>query len=171
MSRLIKNELIKIFKKKSIYITLLIVLSFIILTNCIYKFFYHSGSYDEYSDNYIEYAKEEIKKLDPNKPSDTKMYIDIKSTLDMYELAQKYEANSWQRSLLSVQLAKFINEKNTYLYGENKEPQKVKEMEQTITEILGKLEEGDWKYFANKDLEQAKTELASLEEQKTKTRR
>ncbi len=169
MSRLIKNELTKIFKKKSIYITLFVVLAFVILTNCIYKFFYHSGSYDEYSDNYIQYAKEEIKKLDPNKPSDTKMYIDIKSTLDRYELAQKYEANSWQRSLLAVQLSSHISEKNTYLYGENKDPEKVKEIEQTITKILGKLEEGDWKYFANEDLEQAKTKLASLEEQKTKT--
>ena len=75
MSRLIKNELTKIFKKKSIYITLFVVLAFVILTNSIYKFFYHSGSYDEYSDNYIQYAKEEIKKLDPNKPSDTKMYF------------------------------------------------------------------------------------------------
>ena len=60
MSRLIKNELTKIFKKRSLYITLFVILAFVILTNCIYKFFYHSGSYHEYSDNYIKYAKEEL---------------------------------------------------------------------------------------------------------------
>lgn len=91
MSKLIKNEITKIFKKKSIYITLLVVLAFIILTNCIYKFFYNTGNYIEYGENYIQYAKEEIAKLDPKKPSDAKMYIELKTTLDIYEMTQKYE--------------------------------------------------------------------------------
>ena len=94
MSKLIKNELTKIFKKKSIYITLLVILAFVILTNCIYKFFFHTGSYDEYGDNYIKYVKEEIAKLDPNKPSDIKMYIELKSNLDVYDMMQKYEKDS-----------------------------------------------------------------------------
>lgn len=171
MNRLIKNELTKIFKKKSIYITLFVVLAFVILTNCIYKFFYQAGSYEEYSESYIEYAKEELAKLDPNKASDTKMYIDIKSTLDIYEMAQKYEKNSWQRDLVSLQLSSHVNEKNTYLYGENKNPQKVQEIETTINQILKKLDEGDWKYFAKEELEEAKTQLTNLEEQKASTRR
>ena len=84
MSRLIKNELIKIFKKKSIYITLLVILAFVILTNCIYKFFFQSGVYHEYNENYIQYIKEDLAKLDPNKPSDTKMYIDLKAKRDTF---------------------------------------------------------------------------------------
>lgn len=171
MNRLIKNELTKIFKKKSIYITLFVILAFVILTNCIYKFFYHEGSYDEYSESYVKYAKEELAKLDPNKASDTKMYIDIKSTLDIYEIAQKYEKNSWQRNLVSIQLSSHINEKNTYLYGENKNEQKVKEIEENINKILKKLDEGDWKYFAKEELEEAKKQLINLEEQKASTRR
>ena len=99
MSRLIKNELTKIFKKKSIYITLFVILAFVILTNCIYKFFYDSGSYHEYNESYIQYTKEELAKLDPNKPSDTKMYIDLKSELDVYEMKQKYEVGAWQRDV------------------------------------------------------------------------
>ena len=64
MIKLIKNELIKIFKKKSIYITLLVILAFVVLTNCIYKFFYNGiYSYEVYSDEYIQYIKEEISKL------------------------------------------------------------------------------------------------------------
>lgn len=169
MNRLIKNEITKIFKKKSIYITLFVILAFVILTNCIYKFFYHSGSYNEYSDNYIQYAKEELAKLDPNKPSDIKMYIEIKSTLDIYEMRKKYEENTWQRDILSTQISGYVNEKNTYLYGENKDSEKVKEIEEIIDKILKKLDEGDWKYFAEGDLEQANRALSTLEEQKANT--
>ena len=169
MSKLIRNELTKIFKKKNIYITLFVILAFVILTNCIYKFFYHTESYDEYSDSYVEYAREELTKLDPNRPSDTKMYIDMKTSLDIYEMRQKYEVGSWQRNILVSQVSDYVNEKNNYLYGENKDDQKVKEMEENINEILKKLEEGDWKYFAKEELEQAKRTVADFEEQKVKT--
>lgn len=169
MNRLIKNELIKIFKKKSLYITLLVILAFVILTNCIYKFFYHTGSYDEYNDSYIQYAKEEIARLDPNKTSDTKMYIELKSTLEVYELRQKYEQGSWQRNILPNQVASYINEKNTYLYGENKDSKKVAKLEDEINQILEKFDKGDWRYFATQELDEAKKTLETLEEQKVKT--
>ncbi len=166
---MIKNEFIKIFKKKSIYITLLVVLAFVILTNCIYKFFYHSGSYQEYNDNYIQYLKEDLAKLDPNKPSDTKMYIDLKSELDIYEMKQKYETGTWQREVLSSQVSSYVSEKNTYLYGESKDTEKVAEIEKTINKILEKLEQDDWRYFAQEELNQAKTALTTLENQKANT--
>ncbi len=166
---MIKNEFIKIFKKKSIYITLLVVLAFVILTNCIYKFFYHSGSYQEYNDNYIQYLKEDLAKLDPNKPSDTKMYIDLKSELDIYEMKQKYETGTWQREVLSSQVSSYVSEKNTYLYGESKDTEKVAEIEKNINKILEKLEQDDWRYFAQEELNQAKTALTTLENQKANT--
>lgn len=169
MSKLIKNELTKIFKKRSIYITLFVILAFVILTNCIYKFFYQSGSYDMYSDNYIQYVKEELGKLDPNKPSDAKMYIEFKSSLEIYEMRQKYETGTWQRDILSNQVASYVNEKNTYLYGENKDIEKANKIELEINQLLEKLAQDDWKYFAQEELEQAKTALANLEDQKVKT--
>ncbi len=166
---MIKNELIKIFKKKSIYITLLVILAFVILTNCIYKFFYHSGSYHEYNDNYIQYLQEDLAKLDVNKPSDTKMYIDLKSELDIYEMKQKYETGTWQRDILSSQVSSYVSEKNTYLYGESKDTEKVAELDKTINKILEKLEQDDWRYFAQEELNQAKTALTTLENQKANT--
>lgn len=169
MSSLIKNELTKIFKKKSIYITLLVILAFVILTNCIYKFFYGSNSYYEYSDSYIQYIKEELAKLDPNKPSDTKMYIELKSDLEIYEMREKYQEDAWQGDILATQVDSYVNEKNTYLYGENKDSKKVIELENTIHKVLEKLEQDDWKYFAQEELEQAKTALINLEEQKNNT--
>lgn len=169
MSSLIKNELTKIFKKKSIYITLFVVLAFVILTNCIYKFFFTTGNSYGYSDSYISYIKEELARLDPAKPSDTTMYIDLKSELETYELMQKYDEDAWQRQIIASQLTGDINEKNTYLYSSEKDEAKAQEIENNINDILQKLDSDDWKYFANQDLEQATQTLNSLEEQKANT--
>ncbi len=169
MSRLIRNELTKIFKKKSIYITLLVILAFVILTNCIYKFFYQDMNFYEYGENYIQYTKEELARLDPNKPSDTKMYIDLKTQVEIFEMVQRYEKGAWQREILGEQISIYVTEKNTYLYGEDKNQEKVQEMENKINQILEKLDQDDWKYFARQKLEQAEANLKNLEEQKTNT--
>lgn len=169
MSRLIKNELVKIFKKKNIYITLLVILAFVVLTNCIYKFFYVNNSNYEYSDNYIKYTKEELARLDPNKPSDTRMYIDLKTEVDVYDIINKYEKDAWQRSIVSSTLSAYLSEKNTYLYGENKDEDKVKEIDNKINEIIDRLNQDDWKYFAKTELEQAQSTLKELEETEKNT--
>lgn len=169
MSSLIKNELTKIFKKKSIYITLFVVLAFVILTNCIYKFFFTTGNSYGYSESYISYIKEDLARLDPSKPSDTTMYIELKSQLETYELMQKYDEDAWQRQIIASQVAGDINEKNTYLYSSEKDEAKAQEIENNINDILQKLDSDDWKYFANRDLEQATQTLNSLEEQKANT--
>jgi len=169
LSSLIKNELTKIFKKKSIYITLLVVLAFVILTNCIYKFFFTRGSEYGYSDSYITYIKEDLAKLDPTNPSDTSMYIDLKSQLDTYELMQKYDEGAWQRQIIASQVATYVNEKNTYLYSAEKDEEKANEIENKINDTLQKLENDDWRYFANLDLEQANEKVELLEEQKANT--
>ena len=113
--------------------------------------------------------KEDLAKLDPSKPSDTKMYIDLKSELDIYEMKQKYEIGTWQRDILSSQVSSYVSEKNTYLYGESKDTEKVAEIEKTIHNILEKLEQDDWRYFAQEELKQAKTALTTLENQKANT--
>ena len=169
MSSLIKNELTKIFKKKSIYITIFVVLAFVILTNCIYKFFFTTGNSYGYSDSYISYIKEDLARLDPSKPSDTTMYIELKSQLETYELMQKYDEDAWQRQIIASQVAGDINEKNTYLYSSEKDEAKAQEIENNINDILQKLDSDDWKYFANLELEQADAKLKELEEQKANT--
>ena len=128
MSSLIKNELTKIFKKKSLYITLFVVLAFVILTNCIYKFFFTTGNSYGYSESYISYIKEDLARLDPSKPSDTTMYIELKSQLETYELMQKYDEDAWQRQIIASQVAGDINEKNTYLYSSEKDEAKAQEI-------------------------------------------
>lgn len=168
MSSLVKNELIKIFKKKSIYVTLLVVFAFVILTNCMYKYFYTSSSSYIYSEDYIKYVKEELATLDPNKQSDESMYIDLKTRLDIYEISEKY-TEDWQKQIIQNNMASYINEKNVYTYGMNKDEQKVKEIQSKIDEIISKLDENDWKYFANLELEEANNKLEILEDEEKNT--
>lgn len=123
----------------------------------------------EYGENYIQYTKEELARLDPNKPSDTKMYIDLKTQVEIFEMVQKYEKGAWQREILGEQISIYVTEKNTYLYGEDKNQEKVQEMENKINQILEKLDQDDWKYFAKQELEQAEANLKNLEEQKVNT--
>ena len=165
MNNLIKNELTKIFKKKSIYITLFVILGFIILTNCIYKYFYNNST-SYYNDNYIDYAKQEISKLDPNNPSDTNTYISLKTEIDVYELAKKYNKDDWQTQIINSNVGTYINERNTYLYGEGKDTKKAEEVNKKIEEIVGKLDNNDWKYFANDEVKKLEENLKALEEQK-----
>ncbi len=165
MNNLIKNELTKIFKKKSIYITLFVILGFIILTNCIYKYFYNNST-SYYNDNYIDYAKQEISKLDPNNPSDTNTYISLKTEIDVYELAKKYNKDDWQTQIINSNVGTYINERNTYLYGDAKDTKKAEEVNKKIEEIIGKLDNNDWKYFANDEVKKLEENLKALEEQK-----
>ena len=101
MSSLVKNELTKIFKKKSIYIALIIALIFVILTNCIDKFF-RNRTY--YSSNYraqLAYLNQELENLDPNKETDISMYIDIKSQIEICEMIEKYKDEDWKEQIIN----------------------------------------------------------------------
>lgn len=164
MNSLIKNELTKIFHKKGIYITLIVIFAFVILTNCIYKYFYTSSNYSYYSDGYIDYINEEIPKLDPSKPSDTSMYIEYKTVLDVYEMLKKYPENAWQEQVINTQVYSYINERNTYLYGIDKNEEKVKEINEKINKLVERLNQDDWKYFAKEEQELAEEKVKNIEE-------
>ena len=169
MSSLIKNELTKIFKKKAIYILLFVTLAFVILSNCIYKYFYGNSSYSYYSDSYVEYAKQEINNLDPDKPSDTKMYIEYKTAIDVSEMMKQYNNDAWQVQIIASTLESYINERNTYLYGAEKNEEQANKINEQINELSNKLKNDDWKYFANEELQKAQEKLKTLENEKNTT--
>ena len=151
MSNLIKNELTKIFKKKAIYILLFVTLAFVILSNCIYKYFYGNSSYSYYSDSYVEYAKQEINNLDPDKPSDTKMYIEYKTVIDVNEMMKEYSSDAWQIQIIASTVEAYVNERNTYLYGAEKDEEQANKINEQINELSNRLKNDDWRYFANEE--------------------
>ena len=166
MGKLIKNELIKLFKKKSIYIALIVVLGFMIFSNFMYKstnnVMYNSYIYSEQTLNYLQ---EELDKLDPKKTSDIGMYVDIKSQIELYELMKQYKNGSWQQQIINQDLPTYFKEKCMYEYGEEKDLQKAQEAQNKIDEIKQKLDTDDWEYFAQLELQQATEKLANIEEQ------
>ena len=166
MGKLIKNELIKLFKKKSIYIALIVVLGFMIFSNFMYKST-NNVMYNQYyySGQTLTFLQEELEGLDPEKASDMEMYIDIKSQIELYELMGEYENGSWQQEIISENLSGYFKEKCMYEYGAKKDSQKAQEAQNKIDEIKQKLDSDDWEYFAQLELQQATEKLANIEEQ------
>lgn len=175
MSNLIKNEFIKIFKKKSIYIVLFIVLIFIIASNFMYKnnennlYEYYYGA----SPELIEYYEEDLNNLDPTDPSTINMYIDMKSQLDMMKLVQKYGNSSWQAHAIQNHLGSNgeIHIMNEYTYGLNNTI--TKEDYDTAKEMydafVKRLDNDDWRYFVKQELDSITASINSVKSAKQNT--
>ena len=174
MSNLIKNELTKIFKKKTIYITMVLILLLIIFINCINKYS-NSSSYSVsfsvpmYSESYINSLKEELSNLNPEKPSDVTLYINLKSELDLYNIMEKYKDSDWKLSIINDRISPYITEINTYTYGAEKSEEQARKATEEMESIIAKLDENDWKYFANEDLQNAKNKIEELNKKKAQT--
>ena len=156
MSSLIKNEITKILKKKSLYIMLIIIFAFIIISNVLYKYAYSSvigGSY--YSESYINILEEEIKKLNPENSADVQDYISYKTDIDTYNLLKKYDKNSWQYEVILNTGAGYISELNYATYQEKNE-QKIQELTNQYNSFVETLNSGDWRKFAEEELNLAK---------------
>lgn len=122
-----------------------------------------------YTEEQIGYLKEDLSKLDPKKSSDTSMYIELKSTIDTNELMLKYSKDAWQRDIIESNISTYIQQKNTYEYGTDKDSAKVEELNEIINNLIAKLDNDDWKYFANEELDIANKNLQELEEQRVNT--
>ena len=136
MINLIKNEITKIFKKKGIYITLIITLLFVLLANLLCKYGDNIAN-NMYSDSYRIYVETQIRKLDPNKTSDNAEYISLKTDLDIINLEEKYGKNSWQYYVLSEKIYPIIRKYNEYKYAleKNEESFKLAEEEYNNAEF------------------------------------
>ena len=100
MISLIQNELTKIFKKKSIYITLLITLIFIIVINIIYVNSNSHYGYDPAQD--VEFYESQIAMLQEDNSQSAQESISIyQSEIDSAKLIQKYgNTATWQANII-----------------------------------------------------------------------
>lgn len=162
MSKLIKNELIKIFSKKSMIVIGVIILVIIIGFNVLNKISQNmSNSYSAYSESYIQYLDEELAELDPNKPSDINKYVETKSQKDLATLAKDYKETSWQAEVIGTVISPIIEEMNNYEYiDKNNEALTISKAQ--YDEMLTALKNNDWKYFATKELDSLNTQIEEL---------
>ena len=156
MSSLIKNELTKIFRKKTIYIAMIAIFLLLIFMNCMFKYANSSSnSAYLYSENYLNSIKAELENLDPENPTDVTLYINLKSEVELCELMNKYKDDEWKLSIINSRISSYLTERNTYLYGAEKSEEQANEITKKIEDITAKLDENNWKYFASQDLETA----------------
>lgn len=120
-----------------------------------------SNSYSAYSESYIQYLDEELSNLDPNKPSDINKYVETKSQKDVATLAKDYKETSWQAEVIGTVISPIIEEMNNYEYID-KNNEALTASKTKYDEMLIALKNEDWKYFANKELENINTQIEDL---------
>jgi len=162
---LIQNELKKIFKKKSLLITLLVTLAFIILTNVIYKLDFGNSYYD-YIEEEISFYGEQLKTLDPEKDKD--MYAQYKTEIEVYQLVKKYDEKSWQAKIIQSEMRSCISNINYFTYQE-KSDSGLKIAKAKYNEYIKRLDTDDWRYFAEEEVKEKNTEIDELKAMQEKT--
>lgn len=165
MISLIQNELKKVFKKKSLLITLLVTLAFIILTNVIYKLDFGNSYYD-YIEEEISFYGEQLKTLDPEKDKD--MYAQYKTELDVYKLVKKYDEKSWQVKIIQSEMRSCISDINYFTYQE-KSDSGLKIAKAKYDEYIKRLDTDDWRYFAEEELKEENAKIDELKKVQEKT--
>lgn len=162
MGNLIKNDLIKAVKKKSILIFIIIFTLYIVLNSFIVlKYGQSSQSTFRTNDTYISNVKEQLKNLDP--VTDSELYITYKSDVDLYELGKKYEEDSWQQFVAEAYLYQLIIEANTAEYGTAAQKAAiVGNPKAELEEKIAKLDNNDWQAFVKDDLNANKEQLTFL---------
>lgn len=90
MINLIKNEVIKILHKKSIYI-LFIVATFLFVLMCSLEKAFMNDSMDEFF-----YSEEILNSYDLNEPVELEMFVADKTHIETYKLADQYDEKSFK---------------------------------------------------------------------------
>lgn len=159
MINLIRNELTKIFHKKAIYVVLILTIAFMILNCVMIKIFENQDYYETDTDFY----EEQLSYLDKSNPEDREQYIMLETELKVAELAQKYDINSWQRYIVNRDGYEIIQ---NLLLNEDKEEHK--KYENQYEELVYKLDNDDWRYFVQQELDETNDSIKLLEESSEK---
>ena len=183
MIKLIKNELVKIFSKKSLYIILIIIFGII---------FYQTFSYEKKIEDQssptqsslredLAFTKEEMSLEDKSTYSGLLNYVKLQSRYDLIEMiGNLYGDESWQANVilqdyqyiaydmfydyyLMNNLEKYFNESTFELEDSDKVSKKESiEKYNKINEVFSK---NDWKVYADMQLEEFQKEKQDLEKQ------
>lgn len=170
MINLIKNELYKVFKRKSIYILLVIMLCIITLNTFLTKKYSMDDSVSTLTDQKYELQelKRTIDSYDKNSPGEKEEYYNALSNIELYELTDKYK-EPWKKILIRENLRDIIHSMNNAKYIE-KDIEAYNEYKKEYDAFLKELDSNDWKYFVNKEIKASTDELASLEKEREKAK-
>lgn len=154
MIKLIKNELFKVFHKKSTYIVLVICLAFISLITFINRYVD--------IDHTIEYAREAVdyKKLidnfnEKNESLEDLVYYETMNELD--NLYKTYNQDTWQYYYINANMFNCLDN-----YYRSKYIEKDEEAITKYNLTIKNLKENNWQYFVNQDIDSVKVDIRAL---------
>lgn len=163
-----KNEFIKIFKKKSTYIILIITLAFIIFSNFMYRNSAKQMYSGNYSDEDIQYYEEAMPSSSKD-PETNDMYISMKSNLDMMKLVQKYGYDSWQAYVIQTYLESegylYVMNEHDYAINPTVSEKEYLAAKEHYESFVQKLDVGDWKHFARTELERVEQDIKTTSDE------
>lgn len=170
MTNLIKNELYKVFKRKSIYILLSIMLCIITLNTFLTKKYsiedpVSTSAEEKYE---LQELKRTIDSYDKNSPGEKEEYYNALSNIELYELTDKYK-EPWKKILIRENLRDIIHSMNNAKYIE-KNIEAYNEYKKEYDKFLKELDSNSWKYFVNKEIKTTTDEIASLEKEREKAK-
>lgn len=170
MTNLIKNELYKVFKRKSIYILLVIMLCIITLNTFLTKKYSMDDSVSTLTDQKYELQelKRTIDSYDKNSPGEKEEYYNALSNIELYELTDKYK-EPWKKILIRENLRDIIHSMNNAKYIE-KDIEAYNEYKKEYDKFLKELDSNSWKYFVNKEIKTTTDEIYSLEKEREKAK-
>jgi len=170
LTNLIKNELYKVFKRKSIYILLSIMLCIITLNTFLTKKYSIEDPVSTSTDQKYELQelKRTIDSYDKNSPGEEEEYYNALSNIELYELTDKYK-EPWKKILIRENLRDIIHSMNNAKYIE-KDIEAYNEYKKEYDKFLKELDSNSWKYFVNKEIKTATDEIASLEKEREKAK-
>ena len=145
MINLIKNEFIKILKKKSFYIVTIIFVFYAILTNVIYKEINNINFLD---DNSISYLEEENKNLNLSNSDDLSLYVENLARIDEIKYSDNL-SNSGQY-LVTSYIYPLCLEKYTNIYIE-KDDSLNNDLDTKINNYLDIIKQDNWAYFTKEE--------------------
>lgn len=170
MTNLIKNELYKVFKRKSIYILLVIMLCIITLNTFLTKKYsiedpVSASAEEKYE---LQELKRTIDSYDKNSPGEKEEYYNALSNIELYELTDKYK-EPWKKILIRENLRDTIHSMNNAKYIE-KDIEAYNEYKKEYDKFLKELDSNSWKYFVNKEIKTTTDEIYSLEKEREKAK-
>ena len=170
MINLIKNELYKVFKRKSIYILLSIMLCIITLNTFLTKKYSIEDPVSTLTDQKYELQelKRTIDSYDKNSPGEKEEYYNTLSNIELYELTDKYK-EPWKKILIRENLRDIIHSMNNAKYIE-KDIEAYNEYKKEYDKFLKELDSNSWKYFVSKEIKTATDKIASLEKEREKAK-
>lgn len=153
MINLIKNEIFKIFKKKGIWIILIVLFIYIFFISFInYKMVNKSFNINE--------LKETLKSIDIE--NDLYLYVDTLSQIEKYELLKNYDKDSWQYYIINNNGYEYITYINNLKYVEKdlKELEKANKEFELFKESL----KGSWIEYTYKEMRKIENDDPNYEE-------